>query len=217
MYDIHLSAEVISKDTINQIAALGLVEDFLRNNINSTTPHFHASLPDHIVIPDDSLWSELTKVLVADLSFRGCLEEELLDDRRRRVFATTISTTVGKTFPFRLETCRAGEHKACDLHIRVDLQKTSVEALELMEQFNFISFERLVSGVWRRIYSLTFEDITIGVDVMDKLQSCFEQISGLTGQMKLEEVTRFWVHPSDAMQLPIVRNADANAWLRVIQ
>ena len=82
-----------------------------------------------------------------------------------------------------------------------------------MEDFNFISFEREIDGVMRRVYSLTFGNVQHGENVFHKLHELFQFIPGLVGKMKLEKVTRFMVHPDEAGQLPITRDANAEAWL----
>lgn len=211
-YDIHLSAGAITFETIQSLGRLGMTEDYLRNNLNSVTPHYHGSMP-HMDEPNEELWRELKKVLSADSRFRGALEFEQNDSTLCYRFETPLTTAPSNALPFRLEKCKPGEHKACDVHLRVDPVKTTPGAIEELKRFNFISFERLVGGVWYPVYSLTFENLTVGKAVMSRLVTILESIPGLVAKMKLERIHDFWVHPDDAHQLPIVRNTDAEDWL----
>ncbi len=213
--DMHLSAEAIGLETIVRLEGLGFKKDFFQNNRNSKPPHYHASYRHHFREPNDELWQSAVDLLRSDPGFRGCLEEEEFSDGLRYHFDTRSLTGGSKEVirPFALETCKPGEHKACDIHINVDLEQTSSEGLKELEKFNFISFEREVDGVLRRVYSLTFEHIDRGKEVFESLRNRFEQIPGLVGKMKLEKVTRFMVHPIGAEQLPIVRDAFVQSWL----
>ena len=212
-YDIHLSASAISPAAIEAIEKLGMTKDGLRNNRNSVEPHHHASAP-HLEGADEELWVAVKNILRADPGFRGALEFEFNDVNLRQFFKTSPTVTPMKTAPFRLSQCRPGEHKACDLHIRVNPLETSVEALNELDKFNFIFFERLVGEVWHPVYTLTFEDTSIGKAVMERLATHLGSIPGLVAKMKLEIIHDHWVHPADATQLPIVRTKDAEVWLR---
>jgi hypothetical protein len=83
-----------------------------------------------------------------------------------------------------------------------------------MNKFNFIYFQRLVGEFWCPVYTLTFEDVEIGVAVMNRLKEEFKKIPDLYGKIKLETIHDYWVHPDDAHQLPLVRIKDAEEWLR---
>ncbi len=214
-FDIHLSAEAISPKTVDSLEESGFKKDFFQNNRNSKPPHYHASFRTHFNEPDDALWQRTVVLLTSDPNFRGCLEEEVFNGELRYHFDShdlSSGASVSIT-PFVLQTCEPCEHKGCDIHINIDLQATRPEALGRMEEFNFISFEREVDGVMRRIYSLTFGNIRHGERVFHRLHELFQIIPGLVGKMKLEKVTRFMVHPDDAGQLPIIRDANAEAWL----
>lgn len=212
-YDIHLSASAISPAAIGAIEKLGMTKDGLRNNRNSVEPHHHASAP-HLEGADEELWVAVKNILRADPGFRGALEFEFNDVNLRRYFKTSSAVTPLETVPFRLEQCRPGEHKACDVHIRVDPLETSATAIKELDKFNFIFFERLVGKIWHPVYTLTFEDTSIGKAVMERLATHFESIPGLVAKMKLEIIHDYWVHPDDATQLPIVCTKDAEDWLR---
>ncbi len=213
--DIHLSAEAISPKTVAQLEGLGFKEDFFRNNRNSNPPHYHAFYKEHFGEQSDELWGNAVALLKSDLGFRGCLEEEEFSDGFRHELDTRALAIAGtgSVRSFVLETCKPGEHKACDIHINIDLEQTSLEGLKKLEEFNFISFERKVDGKMRRIHSLTFENLEQGKEVFETLHLLLKQVRGLVGKMKLEKVTRFMVHPSGAEQLPIVRDAFARSWL----
>ena len=215
--DTHLSAEAISAETIAQLESLGFKEDFFRNNRNSRPPHYHASYKEHLPEANDEMWENALALLKSDSSFRGCLEEEAFSDELRYELDTRTLTIEGTEYihPFVLEICKPGEHKACDIHINIDLELTSLEGLKKLQEFNFISFEREITGKMRRIHSLTFENFGQGKEVFEKLYVLLKQIPGLVGKMKLEKVTRFMVHPTGAEQLPIVRDAFARSWLLV--
>ncbi|MEK7068880.1 MAG: hypothetical protein AAB947_00690 [Patescibacteria group bacterium] len=213
-FDIHLSAELIGRETIRQLESFGFREDFFRNNRNSKPPHYHASYRTHLDAPDNILWGRTVSLLTSAPGFRGCLEEESFGDLRYNLNTlSSVSDTKLCVQPFELETCRPGEHKTCDVHINVNMDRTTPDGLEHMEQFNFISFDRTVGKETRRVYSLTFEDLTLGEEVFHRLYGIFQNIPGLVGKMKRERVTRFMVSPSDAEQLPIVRTTFAKSWL----
>ena len=212
--DIHLSAESINPETVAAFEALGFKQDIFQNNRNSKPPHYHASYRTHINEPDDALWERAVALLRSVCGFGGCLEEESLGDLRHDLNTSSdVSGGVLLVRPFELDTCRPGEHKECDLHINIDVGRTTPAGIEQMERFNFCSFDRTVDDETHRVYSLTFEDVVLGEEVLHRLYELFQKIPGLVGRMKLEKVTRFMVHPSDAEQLPIVRSVFAQGWL----
>lgn len=214
-FDMHLSAEHISREVVAILEKSGFTQDYFRNNRNSEPPHYHASYRMHLNKPENALWESTVALLTGDPNFRGCLEEEMFSDTLRYEFDThaVVCPSPLSFKPFVLSMCAVGEHKACDIHINIDLERTHQMALAEMERFNFISFEREVRGNMRRIYSLTFEDLEFGDRVFRKLYGILKCIPSLVGKMKLEKVTRFLVYPNDANQLPIVRNQDAQKWL----
>jgi hypothetical protein len=212
-FDIHLSAESISPETIVAFEALGFKKDFFQNNRNSKPPHYHASYETHLDGPDDALWDRAISLLKSSPGFRGCLEEEEFGGLRYDLDTPLRFRRFMRDRPFELETCRPGEHKACDLHINIDVDRTLLIALNQMDGFNFCSFDRTVDNETHRIYSLTFEDVVVGEEVLHRLHRIFQKIPGLVGKMKLEKVTRFMVYPPDAEQLPIVRSTFAKTWL----
>jgi hypothetical protein len=212
-YDIHLSSSAISTETITKLGALGMSRDELQNNRNSVEPHYHGSMP-HMDIPNESLWVLLKETLVADPTFRGALEFEINDSDFVYHFNTSKNLIPDLANPFKLEECIPGEHKACDVHIRVDPINSSLEAIAELENFNFIYFERKVKGICYPVYTLTFENATIAEAVAKRLVASLEKIPNLVAKMKIEKIYDHWVYPEDATQLPIVRTNDAEGWLR---
>ncbi len=222
-FDVHLSAENIDKETITAIERLGYKQDDFHNNRNSAPPSYHASYHKHLSKPCDALWRDTTEILWRSPTFRGCLEEELFGCLRYEFDTHDASAWPFSTSPFPLEKCKPGEHKECDIHVSVDLKRAAPSAIAKLEELNMISFDRNVveprevdlSPIIkrRRVYSLTFEDVELGEQVFHRLYGIIRNLPGLNGKMKLEQVTRFLVRPSDAEQLPIVRNAYARAWL----
>ncbi len=212
-FDIHLSAKSIADATREILEASGFIQDFFRNNRNSEPPHYHASLKMHLGTPDNVLWNNTKAILLGDPEFCGCLEEEEFQLQEKIETCGIDESACGDIPAFALDTCKPGEHKACDIHININLEESAPSALMKMERFNFISFEREVGGTMRRIYSLTFEDLELGGQVFRKLYNMLVYVPHLVGKMKLEKVTRFLVYPNTADQLPIVRNQTARKWL----
>lgn len=200
-------------------------EDFLREHRNSESPHWHGSYREHLPRLD-VIWERVVKILKDDETFGGTLEGELnLSDWK--VQCTTgrkrDSEHINLSRPFDLETCLPGEHKACDIHLKVHPGLTSVGSVEKLERLGFIYFKKDVPNLdddpqyvgvnTYDIFSLTFEDVEIGKRVFAVLREELAINHGVYGWLKFEVAERYWVHPADAKQLPIVRTAFAKAWL----
>ncbi len=211
--DIHLSAEEISKTSIEKLISLGFVRDVFTNNRRCEATAFHASYFKHLYEFNDALWESTIKILKNDTSFRGCLEEEYFDTNSRCEFDGNSVTSDIKVIPFELARVEIGRHKACDIHVSIDFNQSTESAKSTIESFKMISFDRPLDHGFKRVYSLTFEKESDGTQAFDLLKSIFTTIPGLVGKMKIEMINRFYVQPESAIQLPIVRHESLNKWL----
>jgi|GEM_PF-3222217 hypothetical protein len=211
-YDIHLSAEVIASTTIVHLEKLGMHEDFLREHRLSVPPHYHGTHRKHLPSLGGE-WEQVVDILRADASFRGTLEGEQNDTQWQTFYGGTGKLDRLPMRPFVLEQCKPGEHKACDIHLRVDPRFSTDPAVRALETCGFIYFKRKAPDVDYLIFTLTFEELRVGEYVFEKLHDKLAALNGLVGRMKLEVAEKYWVHPDDATQLPIVRTTFAQEWL----
>lgn len=213
-YDLHISTDSISPSSITALEGLGFIEDEFYNNRNSTPVFWHATFSKHYHEPDDQLWKNILHIVNEDRIFSGTIEEEKFEGGNRFFYANVNKNDIPSLDPFVLEVCAPGEHKACDIHINVDKNKTPEKIMTFIDELNLISFERTLKDSSHRIYSLTFETLEDGQATLKLLDSLFSQLSGFHGKMKLEEIHRFHTHPAHTTQLPIVRSNFLKNWIK---
>lgn len=217
-YDLHLSAEQISRATISELEALGFRRDEFANNTRCYASAYHATYRGAVKLPDDRLWNLVCERLQADPEFSGTLEEEATEPRHRADFHGA-----GKRLPTSpggiglVADIPPGKHKACDLHISVSLNQSTSEALDFMESMKLISFDKPTAEGVRRVYSVTCETFEEGEQLFKTMSRLLGKVHGLAGKLKLERTTRYLRKPDDAAMLPLTIAADLNKWLTAIE
>lgn len=215
--DIHLSADNISTSTILKLVEIGFQRDEFTNNRRCNATAFHATLKEHVNIPDNKIWDLIVELLSYDSHFVGALEEEFFFESDRYIIHGKDTGIDWLTIPFIMSKPLAGEHKACDIHMSIDFAASSHEAINTIEKLNMISFDRPIPNGFRRVYSLTFEKISDGKAVFEVLKEITSSTDGLIGKLKFEKINRFFIYPPEASQLPIVKSKEVIAWLAAVK
>jgi hypothetical protein len=118
---------------------------------------------------------------------------------------------------FEMEAVPPGSHKACDIHLGIELNLSSAESCDALEDLRMASFDRQGEQGVRRIYTVTCESYDDGEAIYETLYSFIRALPGFIGKIKLEETTRYLRHPTHADGLPIVTVTAASRWLNVTQ
>lgn len=211
-FDIHLSAGNMSRATVLAVEALGFVRDEFANNTRCVAVAYHATYRGPSSLPDDELWRKCCDALQADEGFSGCLEEESISDHHRRTLSRHSGEPSPLLPPIHFITVPAGEHKACDLHISVSLDRSTKSAIKQLESLELVSFEKPSAEGVRRVYTATCQAWEDGERLFAVLGQHLDRIPGLHGKMKLEKTIRFLRHPQDAVALPLLTPKAAKRW-----
>jgi hypothetical protein len=212
-HDLHLSALSISPGTCQELERIGFFRDEFANNRYCVASAYHGSYAGPGNIPDDRFWDLLKTLLLSDLSFAGHLEEERTIRREIVRTGRKPGHSIGAILPFHMQPVPDGAHKACDIHLGMELDLSSRESLETLESLKMVSFDKHGTVGVRRIYSLTCENDDDGLALFDALLGIVTSLSGFVGKIKLESITRYLRHPSNADGLPIVTSESARDWL----
>lgn len=209
-FDLHLAAFRIDPGTISQLERMGFVRDEFANNTRCERSEYHATYRGAMALPSDSLWQQTVEFLKTDNNFSGGLEEERAGNSEE--FTGDSSFWPGAPRAIESVTCPAGKHKACDIHIRIELEQSSEEAVNFLERLTLASFEKPGPRGVRRIYTATSETVEDGEKLFSALVSLLRTVPGLRGRAKLEYTTRFFRFPEDAPSLPLVTTSALRRW-----
>jgi hypothetical protein len=214
-YDLHLSAYAISQDTVREVESLGFRRDEFANNRRCDTTAYHGTYRGSETLPSDSLWARIKDTLGADNSFVGGLEEEEFFPQQTRFLKTSsCDAPVVRRQLLISEVPRAGNYKACDIHINVSISETSKEALEAIEAIGLASFDKpAANGIVHRVFSATCETLDDGNALFDALLEWLNSLPELSAKVKFESTRRFMRLPADAPALPLVSHQNLQLWL----
>lgn len=216
-YDMHLAAAEISKHSIDLLQKKGFVRDEFANLTCCHTGEFHGTFKDENLLPSDELWSEICSILEFDEQFSGYLEEEVTETEWRRVLFGQSSQSPENLPQINLIECPAGRHKACDIHIGINIETSLPSAIKYIEQLQCSSVDRPSPEGIRRVYTITCEVLEDGELLFLKLYKHLSAVEGLYGRMKLEKTTRHYRKPDDAVTLPLATNEAVTEWLFSVQ
>ena len=204
-YDVHLSAEIISQNSIKKIENLGFSRDTFTNNTRCEATAYHGTYRGEIALPSNDVWAKALSILLGDKAFRGGLEEEVTFSEYRRFFTGGKELSeVPAIKPFSFSSCPPNIHKTCDIHLNVDWSQTDENAKNVIEQLKMISFDRPNNDGFNRIYTLTFRSLKMGIDAFYYLETVCNSLPCFFGKLKLEHTTRYVRYPDNAINLPII-------------
>ena len=212
-HDVHLSAFRILPATVKSIEQVGFARDEFANNTRCLASAYHGTYRGKAKLPDNALWEQVCQILTADPSFRGCLEEESIDPEYDREISGSGAVDPGPLPAFEIMEVPAGQHKACDLHVGVNLTLSAPTAVEHLSRLQVASFDKPIPEGIRRVFTITCETIADGKSLFDVLYRHLSRVPGLRGKMKLETTTRFLRLPDDAPALPITTKKMVGDWL----
>jgi len=225
-YDLHLSAYAIKSETIQQLTEFGFTRDEFANNRYCDTTAYHGSFHDWQA--DKEKWDDVVTILSRDETFNGGLEEEIALPYFRKklsfepavkfIVADYVSLALKSLFPKKKAVpSPVGRQKACDIHINLDWQYTVDVIKKIMDELGIVSFDRPTnnSAGFNRIYTLTFEDLSEGVECFDTITGVINKLNtegtpdtsgilGFVGKVKLEITTRAYRKPLDGILLPLI-------------
>ncbi|TSC78482.1 MAG: hypothetical protein G01um101429_755 [Parcubacteria group bacterium Gr01-1014_29] len=210
-YDMHLAATKISQKSIHALEHLGFQRDEFANNTRCLASEYHGTYRGTRELPDDTLWEKTCKILLSDKTFSGCVEEEAITDEIS-IEGTNI-TMPAPVSPLRIEDVPTGKHKACDIHMRIDLSASLPEAIEQLERLEIASFDKPTPEGIQRVYTVTCETREDGECLFIALSRYLRSLPRLRGNMKLEITTRYLRYPDNAITLPITRHDAVTAWI----
>lgn len=211
--DLHLSAYRLAPETIRRVEALGFRRDEFANNTRCDITAYHGTFRDNRALPDNGLWCELEDVFGEDPYFVGGLEEEeFVPTETIQLTGTSLdSPSIGK--PLGMSQPSPSTYKACDIHININLGKTTPTALRFVEALEVASFDKSEEAGIHRVFSATCESLESGKKLFKALSAYLSQVPGLVGKMKFERTTRFLRSPVDAPALPLTSDAQLAEWL----
>jgi hypothetical protein len=217
-YDLHLSAKKISKSTIKAIEKLGFNRDVFANNRHCDTTMYHGTYRGNVVLPDKKIWKSICQLLNNDTYFEGTLEEEEYETDRVFYFENTIDISFQKQLLPKFITTQplSGKYKACDIHIGVNLNKSSNDCINALEALATASFDKPKENSIYRIYTITTENIEDGYKICSFLKAYFSDGFSIQGKIKLEKTTRHYRKPSLVNTLPLVTTKEVNRWFKKI-
>ena len=171
---------------------------------------YHGTYRGSQQLPNDGLWEEVCHLLLSDKTFSGCLEEEAMEQEVSIEGVSSILPTYMKTLT--IKEVPAGKHKACDIHMRVNLA-SPIDAVKQIEGLEIASFDRPTPEGMQRVYTVTCETREDGRHLFDALSKYLARVPGLRGKMKLEMTTRFLRQPDNAATLPITLSSTIAKWI----
>lgn len=213
-FDLHLSAYAITPETIRKVEALGFRRDEFANNTRCDTTAYHGTFRGERQLPDDELWHELDRVFEEDASFVGGLEEEEFSPSETIQLIGSNGNPPSMRPPIAASAPAAGTYKACDIHINVNLPKTTPEALQAVEALELAAFDKPQDNGTHRVFSATCASLESGRTLFRELKDYLSLVPGLVGKMKFERTTRFLRVPADAPALPLTDDSQLSNWLR---
>lgn len=212
-YDVHLAASSISPVTVRSLHEVGFKRDAFANNTRCQASAFHGTYRGNRALPDDGMWNETCRLLLSDPTFAGSLEEEYVEDRFVQYFDGAFGGKTPTLKRIGITQIAPKEHKACDIHIGINLDKSSTNAVQSVENLNVAYFERQADDGLRRIYSITCEAKEDGIILFERLATLLAHIPNLHGRIKLEFTSRWLRYPDDAVALPITTTDAVRRWL----
>lgn len=216
--DLHLSAFCISSETIKAVEELGFSRDEFANNTRCERTAYHGTYRGSVLLPSNKIWDALEQILKADQSFVGGLEEEIYDSTQIFNYVSIQQETVEHLTeclftPIKCEQPAIGIYKSCDIHINVDLDRTSQRSLTIIDSIGMASFDKPEPDGVHRIYSATCVSVEAGRLLFETLKGIVSILPKAQVKMKFEHTTRYLRIPSDAPALPLVREPDLLEWL----
>ncbi len=206
-YDLHFSGYKVEQSLINALLSWGFERDLFTNNKRCSTTQFHATYKGSRTI-NEEFFEEVCDLVrqypetVADLEFESSSSE-------LKIFFEPLTkgqlAEQNKLPSFELKTCPPDVTKACDIHLAIDVMKSSAYALQILEDMQMISFDRPIEGGYKRIYTLTYEDLAKGQEMFEKLKSLLSQLHLFSGKLKLELLQKQFKIPQNAPVLPLVQ------------
>ena len=104
--------------------------------------------------------------------------------------------------------------KACDIHLSIDLDRSSTTATGEIEKIKAAFFEKKTSEGNMRIYSITCDSAETGFATFKMLSKYAANVSNLYGKMKFERTVRVFRKPYDAPMLPLSKSEELDKWLQ---
>lgn len=205
-YDLHFSGYQVDQALISALLDQGFTRDLFTNNKRCSTTQFHATYKgDREVNPE--LFQEVCDLMkkydgtVADLEF------ESSDSSLKAFFELQEKGTLPQALmiePFKFRDCPAGITKACDIHLAIDVMRSSAYALHILEEMQMVSFDRPIDGGFKRIYTMTYEDRVSAEKMFERLRSLLSSLHMFSGKLKLEYLEEQYKMPANAPVLPLV-------------
>jgi hypothetical protein len=175
---------MLTPQTIREVEALGFRRDEFTNNTRCDTTAYHGTFRGSRVLPDNRLWKDLEGIFSADDSFVGGLEEEEFVPAETVHLTGTSRSSPSLSSPLAMSQPTAGTYKACDIHININLPKTSQAALKFVEVLELASFDKPQDDGVHRVFSATCESVESGRALFQTLSQYLLRVPGLVGKMK---------------------------------
>jgi hypothetical protein len=205
--DLHFSGYAVSHELITELLALGFVRDLFTNNTRCATTQFHATYKG--IVPINQKFFEKVCTLmkkypdtVADLEMESCNPRHRIE---LKPVAREVLESVPHIAPFKLIACPVGITKAADIHIACNMADSSAYALHFIEKLEMISFDRPMEHGFKRIYTLTFQDVLLAIHWFNKLHETLSKLHMFSGKIKLEFLQKQFRMPENAPVLPLVK------------
>ncbi|NQZ85354.1 MAG: hypothetical protein HRU03_06560 [Nanoarchaeales archaeon] len=204
--DIHISAKKIGALSVKKLNNLGFKRDEFVNNTKCEISEYHGTYEGNVKIPSLELWNEIVDILKLDKNFNGGLEEEIFNNETCRVlFENDCSLSFPNKFSkIKIVKTPIGIRKKCDIHININLSKSSIQSVEFLDCLEITSFERMLDDEIHKIYTVTLDDSKKGFELFEILKKYLLCVPGLYGKMKFEICSNFYRFPDSAYVLPIV-------------
>jgi hypothetical protein len=153
-----------------------------------------------------------------DPAFSGCLEEELVLESEVAQFcypeeSSITLTRVPQGLTLDFSAVPEGIHKSCNIHLSVELGHTSERARTILDDMQFITFEKPISRGIRKVYTVTCYMLEDGLIMHSLLRQLITYIGPITGKLKLERTARFFRFPACAEYLPMQTHQQSAIWI----
>lgn len=207
-FDLHFSGYKVEQALIEFLLAMGFQRDLFTNNKRCSTTQFHATYKGDRQI-DSLLFEGICSTMKAFPDTVADLELESSDSSLKAFFQpiNLNQGTLPAEFvlePFKFRVCPPEIIKACDIHLSIDVMRSSAYALHVLEEMQMVSFDRPTEDGFKRIYTLTYEDRAEAERMSEKLKILLGKLHGFSGKLKLEYLESQFKMPANAPVLPLV-------------
>jgi hypothetical protein len=213
--DLHLSGYQISRHIIPLLEELGFVRDKFYGNTRCDAQAYHATYQGH-QSGIKSVYESVVAILKTDPNFEGDLELEQRSGVNLKYIKTTDGTIV-ELNPLQTHLLEAGEYKCGDIHVAINLENTSKEALEAFDKMGLCSFDREKEVGDRyqvhRIYTATFKSAESGIQLLRFVTYWLRTLPNADIKIRLEMIEKAHRQPEDARCLPCIDSDVINRWI----